>query len=114
MRWPTESAIIRRDDHLMRIRRLTLWIAGGAATASLGLAAAFGHALPGHAATAGHPAAQQGSGSGTGTGTGAGGGGNGGNSNGGGGSQGGTGQVNPPAQPPSSGGGPPVVSSGGS
>jgi hypothetical protein len=48
MRWPHESAITRRDEHLARTRRLSLWIAGGATAASLGLAAALGVSLPGH------------------------------------------------------------------
>lgn len=42
----------RRDERLARIRRLTLWITGGAAAASLGMGSAFAHALPGHAASA--------------------------------------------------------------
>src|SRR5450432_1173693 len=53
MRRPLESAITRRDDHLARTRRLSLWIAGGAAAASVSLATAFGFALPGHAVTSG-------------------------------------------------------------
>jgi hypothetical protein len=44
-------ASARRDDGLARIRKLTLWIGGGAAAASLGLGTAFAHAIPGHAAT---------------------------------------------------------------
>jgi hypothetical protein len=48
MREHVRSAITRRDDRLARIRRLTLWITGGAAAASLGLGAAFAHTLPGH------------------------------------------------------------------
>jgi hypothetical protein len=32
-------------------RKLTLWITGGAAAASLGMGAAFAHAVPGHAAS---------------------------------------------------------------
>jgi len=51
MRWPQESAVIRRDDQLARTRRLSIWIAGGAAAASVGLAAALGSALPGHTVT---------------------------------------------------------------
>jgi hypothetical protein len=42
----------RRDERLARIRKLTLWITGGAAAASLGMGSAFAHALPGHAASA--------------------------------------------------------------
>lgn len=51
MRWPHESAITRRDEHLARTRKLSVWIAGGATAASFGLAAALGFALPGHTAT---------------------------------------------------------------
>ena len=50
MREQLRSATARRDDRLARIRKLTLWITGGAAAASLGLGTAFAHALPGHAA----------------------------------------------------------------
>jgi hypothetical protein len=50
MRWPQDSAITRRDEQLARTRRLTAWIASGATISSLGLAAALGFALPGHAA----------------------------------------------------------------
>ncbi|HEY2509017.1 MAG TPA: hypothetical protein VGI58_21075 [Streptosporangiaceae bacterium] len=46
------AAVRRRDERLARIRKLTLWVFGGAAGASLGLGVAFAHALPGHAATA--------------------------------------------------------------
>ena len=49
---PADHAARRRDDRLARARRLTLWVAGGAATASLGLGTAFAHALPGHRAPA--------------------------------------------------------------
>jgi hypothetical protein len=42
------GAAARRDTRLLRIRKLSLWITGGAAAASLGLGAAFAHALPGH------------------------------------------------------------------
>jgi hypothetical protein len=51
MRWPHESAVARRNEHLARTRKLSLWIAGGATAASLGLAAALGVSLPGHTAT---------------------------------------------------------------
>jgi hypothetical protein len=47
------SAAARRDNKLLRIRKLSLWITGGAAAVSLGLGTAFAHALPGHS----HPAA---------------------------------------------------------
>ena len=48
---PTFPAARRRDQRLVRTRRATLWVAGGAAAASLGLGTAFAHALPGHQAT---------------------------------------------------------------
>ena len=64
MRWPQESAITRRDEHLAITRRLSVWVAGGATAASLGLAVALGFALPGHTATSTAPAAgRSGSGS---------------------------------------------------
>ena len=50
MRDHMHFASARRDDRLSRVRKLTLWIAGGAAAASLGLGTAFAHAIPGHAA----------------------------------------------------------------
>jgi hypothetical protein len=43
---------MRRDEGLARIRKISLWITGGAAFASLGLGTAFAHALPGHASAA--------------------------------------------------------------
>jgi hypothetical protein len=46
-------AAARRDSKLLRIRKLSLWITGGAAAVSLGLGTAFAHALPGHAHSAG-------------------------------------------------------------
>ena len=111
MRWPHESAITRRDEHLARTRRLSVWIAGGATAASFGLAAALGFALPGHTVTAGTQSAGQPSGSGQGSGS-------------GGASGQGTGQrtrtahhhrrLAPPSQAPVNTGAPPVVSSGGS
>ena len=52
MRDHLHFASARRDDRLARIRKLTLWVGGVAAAASLGLGTAFAHALPGHAATA--------------------------------------------------------------
>lgn len=100
MRWPQDSAVMRRDDHLARTRRITAWIIGAAAVASLALATAFGFALPGHALTV--PSLP-----GTGQ--------NGGTSGGGSGSGGsGGGSVSPPQQPPAGTVAPPVVSSGGS
>jgi hypothetical protein len=52
MREHVRSAIRRRDSRLARIRRLTLWITGGAAAASLGMGTAFAHAQPGHTGSA--------------------------------------------------------------
>lgn len=95
MRWPHESAITRRDDHLARTRKLSIWIAGGATAASLGLATALGYALPGHAVTTGS-ASQTSGASGQGS-TGQ-----------------GNGGITPPAQAPAPAYAPPVVSSGGS
>jgi hypothetical protein len=51
MREHLHVASARRDDRLARIRKLTIWIGGSAAAASLGLGTAFAHALPGHAAS---------------------------------------------------------------
>jgi hypothetical protein len=50
-------AIRRRDERLSRTRRVSVWVAGGAAAASLGLGTAFAHAVPGHrtAATGAQP-----------------------------------------------------------
>jgi len=50
---PVHGAAARRDSKLLRIRKLTLWITGGAAAVSLGLGTAFAHALPGHSYTTG-------------------------------------------------------------
>jgi hypothetical protein len=111
MRWPHDSAILRRDEHLARTRRLTLWTAGGATAASFGLAAALGFALPGHTSAASpQPAGQAGqSGSAAGSGQGTGG------------STGTSGtarrrhrRLAAPQQPPAPASAPPVVSSGGS
>ena len=104
MRWPQESAITRRDEHLAITRRLSMWVAGGATAASLGLAVALGFALPGHTATSTAPAAGQ-SGSGS--------------RQGGGPSAGSRSAqhrrgLTPPRQAPAKAVAPPVVSSGGS
>jgi hypothetical protein len=102
MRWPHESAITRRNDHLARTRRLSLWIAGCATAASLALATAFGYALPGHAVTNSGTQSPAGQGSGqTGQGSGSS-------------HHHGSGQLAPPQQPPAQPAAPPVVSSGGS
>src|SRR5258708_35226406 len=47
---PADHAARRRDQRLAQARRLTLWVAGGAAAPSLGLGTAFAHALPRHPA----------------------------------------------------------------
>ena len=99
MRRPHETAITRRDEHLARTRRLSLWIAGGAMAASLGLATGFGYALPGHSVAAAGTQAPAGQGSGQGSGHPR---------------HHRSGQLSPPQQPPSQPTAPPVVSSGGS
>jgi hypothetical protein len=53
MRTHVHSASRRRDERLAMVRKLTLWITGGAAAASLGLGTAFASAVPGHAGTTG-------------------------------------------------------------
>lgn len=53
MREHVHHASRRRDDGLARIRKLSLWITGGAAAVSLGLGTAFAHELPGHSSSAG-------------------------------------------------------------
>jgi hypothetical protein len=53
MRQHVHIASRRRDDRLAMVRKLTLWITGGAAAASLGLGTAFATAVPGHAGTTG-------------------------------------------------------------
>ncbi len=106
MRWPHDVAITRRDELLVRTRRLTLWIAGCATTASIGLTAALGFALPGHGTSQGAGSAGQGTRSGhAGHGTG---------------SSHGQGQARqhrklaPPRHPPAGSAGQPAASSGGS
>jgi hypothetical protein len=103
MRWPQESAITRRDEHLAITRRLSMWVAGGATAASLGLAGALGFALPGHTATSTTSAGQSGSGSRQGSGP----------STGSGSAHHRRG-LTPPKQAPANAAAPPVVSSGGS
>jgi hypothetical protein len=49
---PADHAARRRDQRLARTRRVSLWVAGGAAAGSLGLGTAFAHDLPGHHAPA--------------------------------------------------------------
>jgi hypothetical protein len=105
MRWPEDSAITRRDEQLARTRRLTTWIASGAAISSLGLAAALGFALPGHAANAS---------AGTSSHTGSGRSGTAGSGSQGQGSAHRHRRLAPPHQAPANSGGAPVVSSGGS
>ena len=50
MRQHVHIASRRRDERLAMVRKLTLWITGGAAAASLGLGTAFASSVPGHAA----------------------------------------------------------------
>lgn len=50
MRQHVHIASRRRDERLAMVRKLTLWISGGAAAASLGLGTAFASSVPGHAA----------------------------------------------------------------
>lgn len=100
MRWPHDSAIARRDEQLVRTRRLTVWIAGGATAASVVLAAALGFALPGHAASSGSQPSHAGARRSTGS--------------GGGSSQGQHRKLSPPHHKPRNAPAPPVVSSGGS
>jgi hypothetical protein len=64
MPYPAHNAAARRDGKLLRIRKLTLWITGGAAAASLGLGTAFAHALPGHSYRTGSTASSSTSSSG--------------------------------------------------
>lgn len=106
----------RRDERLARIRKLTLWITGGAAAASLGMGTAFAHAIPGHAgsgstssnraSTGAPPASTNTSGGTSSAGTSAGSGKQHGHHHGH--------RLTPPAQQPVSTPAPPVVSSGGS
>src|SRR5215475_7336629 len=60
MRQHVHLASRRRDQRLAMTRKLTLWITGGAAAASLGMGTALAHAVPGHASsstgTTGKPA----------------------------------------------------------
>lgn len=118
MRWPHESAISRRDDHLARTRKLSIWIASGASGATLALIIALSSALPGHTITRNAPATQPAAGTGQpGTGQpGTGSGGSGAHSTAGSGQSGTSsgGQIAPPTQAPSQPTAPPVVSSGGS
>jgi len=53
MRRRLDSAMIRRDTRLDRTRKLSVWIAGGAAAACVGLATLLGTAIPGRAANSG-------------------------------------------------------------
>jgi hypothetical protein len=59
---PAHGTAASRDSMLGRIRKLSLWITGGAAAASLGLGAAFAHALPGHTRVTGAASSQAGTG----------------------------------------------------
>jgi hypothetical protein len=53
MREHVNNASRRRDERLARVRKLSLWITGGAAAASLGMGTAFAHAIPGHTVSSG-------------------------------------------------------------
>jgi hypothetical protein len=102
MRWPHESAITRRDEHIARTRRLSIWVAGGSTAASFALATALGFALPGHSVSSGTQTSNASSGTGQGSGSGR---------------RSGShhhGGLAPPQQPPATSAAPPVVSSGGS
>jgi hypothetical protein len=55
MREHVHTASERRDQRLALIRKITLWITGGAAAASLGFGTAFAHAVPGHSTAASTP-----------------------------------------------------------
>jgi hypothetical protein len=59
---PAHGAAASRDSMLSRVRKLSLWITGGAAAASLGLGASFAHALPGHTRVTGAASSQAGTG----------------------------------------------------
>ena len=61
MPFPVRHAAARRDASLLRLRKLSLWIAGGASGAALGLGLTFAHAMPGHAAGSGQRAGITGS-----------------------------------------------------
>jgi hypothetical protein len=130
MRQSDDFDVLRRDDRLIRVRRLSLWIAGSATAVSLGLATVLSAAIPGRAVTTTTqtPAGQSGASHGQPGNTG--GSGHGTNS----GHRTNTGHradsrhragsrhraakardgLTPPAQPPSASQAPPVVSSGGS
>jgi hypothetical protein len=56
MPFPVRHAAARRDASLLRLRKLSLSIAGGASGAALGLGLTFAHAMPGHAAGSGQRA----------------------------------------------------------
>jgi hypothetical protein len=55
MREHQHHASRRRDEGLARIRKISLWITGGAAFASLGLGTAFAQELPGHTSAGTRP-----------------------------------------------------------
>jgi hypothetical protein len=62
MPFPVRHTAARRDASLLRLRKLSLWIAGGASGAALGLGLTFAHAAPGHAAGTGQRAGSAGNG----------------------------------------------------
>jgi hypothetical protein len=51
MRWPPQTAIVRRDTLLARTRWLSVLVAGAAGAASIVLATILGQSIPGRAAT---------------------------------------------------------------
>ena len=120
MHWHDGTTVLRRDDRLSRVRRLTYLIAGAATAASLGFATVLGVVIPGRAATTGTqaPSGQSGGGAGQ----------PGGSADHRSGShrpdshrttshrsgRHGKGGIKPPSQPPSGSSSPPAVSSGGS
>ncbi len=115
MREHVHLASRRRDERLALIRKLTVWITGGAAAASLALGVAFAAAIPGHASagtsgasatTSGSTGSDQAESGSAGTGSASSGSGNSGS--------GSSGQLAPPAQQPTQTTAPPVVTSGGS
>lgn len=61
MPFPAHGAAARRDSKLLRIRKLSLWITGGATAASITLGAAFAYALPGHSYSSAPPTSSSGS-----------------------------------------------------
>lgn len=57
---PAHGAAARRDSKLLRVRKLSLRITGGATAASIALGTAFAYALPGHSYSSAPPASSAG------------------------------------------------------